>query len=108
STLFSALPEGTLLTHRVYLFPYHALFRSRARSVLATNEPSSANSALIRTHSCTETRARLPLAASRATARASLCMNGSELRRNWRSEEHTSELQSRLHLACRLLLEKKK
>src|ERR1041385_8253794 len=34
-------------------------------------------------------------------------------RKNWlapctRSEEHTSELQSRLHLVCRLLLEKKK
>src|SRR6266436_6508807 len=29
-------------------------------------------------------------------------------RRSWRSEEHTSELQSRLHLVCRLLLEKKK
>src|SRR2546422_3982860 len=34
-------------------------------------------------------------------------------RRHWtpihlRSEEHTSELQSRLHLVCRLLLEKKK
>src|SRR2546422_4061682 len=31
--------------------------------------------------------------------------------KNWaesRSEEHTSELQSRLHLVCRLLLEKKK
>src|SRR5205809_3413088 len=30
--------------------------------------------------------------------------------RKWaqRSEEHTSELQSRLHLVCRLLLEKKK
>src|SRR5216684_7611688 len=28
--------------------------------------------------------------------------------RRWRSEEHTSELQSRLHLVCRLLLEKKK
>src|SRR2546422_7792537 len=31
--------------------------------------------------------------------------------RTWapkRSEEHTSELQSRLHLVCRLLLEKKK
>src|SRR2546422_1118633 len=28
--------------------------------------------------------------------------------RVWRSEEHTSELQSRLHLVCRLLLEKKK
>src|SRR2546429_6362482 len=29
-------------------------------------------------------------------------------RLNVRSEEHTSELQSRLHLVCRLLLEKKK
>src|SRR2546429_6147537 len=29
------------------------------------------------------------------------------LRRGMRSEEHTSELQSRLHLVCRLLLEKK-
>src|SRR2546429_4604596 len=28
--------------------------------------------------------------------------------RSRRSEEHTSELQSRLHLVCRLLLEKKK
>src|SRR2546422_6682076 len=28
--------------------------------------------------------------------------------RQERSEEHTSELQSRLHLVCRLLLEKKK
>src|SRR2546429_1675616 len=30
-----------------------------------------------------------------------------ELLENTRSEEHTSELQSRLHLVCRLLLEKK-
>src|SRR5687768_18355482 len=30
------------------------------------------------------------------------------LSRSARSEEHTSELQSRLHLVCRLLLEKKK
>src|SRR5687768_18359050 len=30
------------------------------------------------------------------------------LKRFPRSEEHTSELQSRLHLVCRLLLEKKK
>src|SRR5690625_5120035 len=29
-------------------------------------------------------------------------------RRSYRSEEHTSELQSRGHLVCRLLLEKKK
>src|SRR5690606_41008394 len=32
----------------------------------------------------------------------------SKLRKNMRSEEHTSELQSRENLVCRLLLEKKK
>src|SRR2546429_6526190 len=32
----------------------------------------------------------------------------SRVERTLRSEEHTSELQSRLHLVCRLLLEKKK
>src|SRR5436309_5893878 len=32
----------------------------------------------------------------------------SEARDLWRSEEHTSELQSRENLVCRLLLEKKK
>src|SRR2546429_2334997 len=32
---------------------------------------------------------------------------GDFVRGEWRSEEHTSELQSRLHLVCRLLLEKK-
>src|SRR2546429_2983178 len=37
-------------------------------------------------------------------AHSSLCRR----RHNRRSEEHTSELQSRLHLVCRLLLEKKK
>src|SRR2546422_2283214 len=31
-----------------------------------------------------------------------------KVRQRHRSEEHTSELQSRLHLVCRLLLEKKK
>src|SRR2546429_4568717 len=35
------------------------------------------------------------------------CFNTS-MSRSTRSEEHTSELQSRLHLVCRLLLEKKK
>src|SRR2546422_3749142 len=33
---------------------------------------------------------------------------GVDVERPQRSEEHTSELQSRLHLVCRLLLEKKK
>src|SRR2546422_7650379 len=38
-------------------------------------------------------------------ARQSSCRTSRAIRR---SEEHTSELQSRLHLVCRLLLEKKK
>src|SRR2546429_3477478 len=36
------------------------------------------------------------------------CCKGRTTVHGWRSEEHTSELQSRLHLVCRLLLEKKK
>src|SRR3989449_7352749 len=35
-------------------------------------------------------------------------LRGNAIREDVRSEEHTSELQSRLHLVCRLLLEKKK
>src|SRR2546429_6946876 len=42
---------------------------------------------------------QVPLARIRGSASACLLL---------RSEEHTSELQSRLHLVCRLLLEKKK
>src|SRR2546422_3642363 len=37
-----------------------------------------------------------------------LVYSGDEGTTEARSEEHTSELQSRLHLVCRLLLEKKK
>src|SRR3989449_8724858 len=37
-----------------------------------------------------------------------LCQHDAEQHAAERSEEHTSELQSRLHLVCRLLLEKKK
>src|SRR5436305_4031895 len=40
---------------------------------------------------------------SPTSARIRLCTSGD----NCRSEEHTSELQSRPHLVCRLLLEKK-
>src|SRR5687768_17711047 len=39
---------------------------------------------------------------------SSRCVRGRPRPRQGRSEEHTSELQSRLHLVCRLLLEKKK
>src|SRR2546422_11516842 len=44
--------------------------------------------------------------AARMIGPATRC--GKNVMKNARSEEHTSELQSRLHLVCRLLLEKKK
>src|SRR5690625_5916988 len=40
--------------------------------------------------------------------RVLLCRRAIEPQYNKRSEEHTSELQSRGHIVCRLLLEKKK
>src|SRR2546422_3971860 len=68
---------------RSTLFPYTTLFRShRVRAGLAG--------------AGVERRRRLLAAAVPCVGAA------------WRSEEHTSELQSRLHLVCRLLLEKKK
>src|SRR2546422_5807450 len=45
---------------------------------------------------------------SRATGAPGSPARCSSWIRSRRSEEHTSELQSRLHLVCRLLLEKKK
>src|SRR2546422_8302266 len=68
---------------RSTLFPYTTLFRSCA--------------ARDREGAAVADRARLQLAGSERVA-------GDPAR----SEEHTSELQSRLHLVCRLLLEKKK
>src|SRR2546422_4990376 len=45
---------------------------------------------------------------SERTARARGSLRQASIAARVRSEEHTSELQSRLHLVCRLLLEKKK
>src|SRR5205809_6145166 len=67
---------------RSTLFPYTTLFRS----------DNLANS-----------RARGAELSARFRPSAAVSVTG-----NYRSEEHTSELQSRLHLVCRLLLEKKK
>src|SRR2546422_3965362 len=74
---------------RSTLFPYTTLFRSTAsRSRTSTAEsPQRTRSARFAAPS---TRRSPPRPSRR------------------RSEEHTSELQSRLHLVCRLLLEKKK
>src|SRR2546422_3633358 len=51
-----------------------------------------------------------PWSKQNCLTRAIFCLSTGELPNSAadRSEEHTSELQSRLHLVCRLLLEKKK
>src|SRR5690625_5317953 len=49
----------------------------------------------------------VPSKSSDASDTRGLIVNSSSLSLSWRSEEHTSELQSRGHLVCRLLLEKK-
>src|SRR2546422_5078201 len=51
---------------------------------------------------------RHELNADQARTRDSFGDEWTRLYPEHRSEEHTSELQSRLHLVCRLLLEKKK
>src|SRR2546422_7744149 len=76
---------------RSTLFPYTTLFRS----ALALARP--------REHAAPGVDdQRLAVVGEAVRARAGL-IGGDQ-----RSEEHTSELQSRLHLVCRLLLEKKK
>src|SRR5205809_2588369 len=65
---------------------------------------------IVRPHASADSRRRSRagrLAARRPARAAHRSDPGPDLRRR-RSEEHTSELQSRLHLVCRLLLEKKK
>src|SRR5437660_4387941 len=69
---------------RSTLFPYTTLFRSRVRSLIPN---------LQETWPCRRPNSNLFFRRCSPTVR---------------SEEHTSELQSRGHLVCRLLLEKKK
>src|SRR3712207_8550879 len=76
---------------RSTLFPYTTLFRSRAS---ATSPCGSA------------TRRRRPRDRHRCEADHHHAVRARG--RPHRSEEHTSELQSRQYLVCRLLLEKKK
>src|SRR2546422_6987828 len=77
---------------RSTLFPYTTLFRSPARRVAVHDEHRSADPHVM-TPAVAEEQRLFEIAAEGGPRR---------------SEEHTSELQSRLHLVCRLLLEKKK
>src|SRR3712207_8304930 len=83
---------------RSTLFPYTTLFRSPVPQVQAAPRPSAP--------------AATPAPAAAAAAPAPVAEQpraGDEIMplTRMRSEEHTSELQSRQYLVCRLLLEKK-
>src|SRR3712207_7372260 len=82
---------------RSTLFPYTTLFRSaRGREMkrLASSAP--------------HVTGRWDRATFRRHGAATRTASQSSTRSGTRSEEHTSELQSRQYLVCRLLLEKKK
>src|SRR3712207_7878216 len=83
---------------RSTLFPYTTLFRSTRRSVVQ--------------HPCGDRTTRLAGARSAGHQGAARSAEGMARPHRChvihRSEEHTSELQSRQYLVCRLLLEKKK
>src|SRR3712207_7731151 len=91
---------------RSTLFPYTTLFRS---ALVALTEAIGAQSVEwnVRVFGInpSATRTDRIVAISRTRAQAKF---GDESRWQERSEEHTSELQSRQYLVCRLLLEKKK
>src|SRR2546422_1719736 len=86
---------------RSTLFPYTTLFRSQILDVTGPLEVFSRAARWMQDHGLRRDLAyRVEVVAPRAGAFATSS--------GVRSEEHTSELQSRLHLVCRLLLEKKK
>src|SRR2546422_5181562 len=86
---------------RSTLFPYTTLFRSASRK----GQDGRARRARDR-RGREENLGKPPAPCSRP--RSEFRPPQPRRRRGRRSEEHTSELQSRLHLVCRLLLEKKK
>src|SRR2546422_3582967 len=89
---------------RSTLFPYTTLFRSLRKAAVDELWYWEADHAgRLRAHYCRYLRVERPRLLEFAWM--SEATRGLESRR---SEEHTSELQSRLHLLCRLLLEKKK
>src|SRR3712207_7468477 len=85
---------------RSTLFPYTTLFRSALHVGKRVRPPGQLHHPLARGRQAAP-RGQLPHAcAHHSTPRVSA--------KRPRSEEHTSELQSRQYLVCRLLLEKKK
>src|SRR2546422_6795332 len=83
---------------RSTLFPYTTLFRSRRRRSVTIRFDAWPDYLSLQV--IPKASASRQVNGGVGTACSSEC--------GTRSEEHTSELQSRLHLVCRLLLEKKK
>src|SRR3712207_6869495 len=92
---------------RSTLFPYTTLFRSCGKStllkILAGIVPHSVGTVLVQGKAPRDADNRLGL-----VFQAPVLLPWRTVLQNTRSEEHTSELQSRQYLVCRLLLEKKK
>src|SRR3712207_6911517 len=96
---------------RSTLFPYTTLFRSLAGAGLAGG--LGAGQASAEDERVEDSQATLPLfeeegRREREDVTVSIAEWPEEREAAPRSEEHTSELQSRQYLVCRLLLEKKK
>src|SRR5689334_24332678 len=81
---------------RSTLFPYTTLFRSLRAHVRRNRHKALVN------HKPADGFQILPRVGDQTLFGGMVSLNG------FRSEEHTSELQSQFHLVCRLLLEKKK
>src|SRR5690625_6937224 len=100
--MLSSLILSHLSLPPVTLFPYTTLFRSHW--TILTSTPKSAMMGT----KATLRNVSLKVARKAAAAAIVIIHPGDDLGFGGRSEEHTSELQSRGHLVCRLLLEKKK
>src|SRR2546422_7401901 len=89
---------------RSTLFPYATLFRSRHQPRAEHGDRALVRRVEVGEGAALRARARGGAQLDAVVAQAL----GRRRAEGVRSEEHTSELQSRLHLVCRLLLEKKK
>src|SRR3712207_8030985 len=93
---------------RSTLFPYTTLFRSRSAPTtrIAHQSPVDGEASAVKSNK-PEIQPARPQPGSRRKHKALLGLSRVSCVRVPRSEEHTSELQSRQYLVCRLLLEKK-
>src|SRR5256885_7000768 len=93
---------------RSTLFPYTTLFRSCSTSSTGAPAPCQAHRAAFWSAPTTSSDGGARGAALLPALHGVRCTREGAHRAQYRSEEHTSELQSPCNLVCRLLLEKKK